>query len=58
MKITCTSNSSLRLLMLPETAIEKAFLAEMAAQSEKGATTILALPLPNSDEYCLEVGKP
>lgn len=56
MKITCISNSNLQLLLLPETAIERAFLMEMASQAEKGATVALALPAKLSDEFCLEVG--
>lgn len=56
MKTTCVANSSLRLLLEPETALERAFLQEMAEQSEKGATTMLALPLKDGEEFCLEVG--
>jgi hypothetical protein len=57
MKITCLSNSTLSLLMEPETPIESAFLAEMAAQSEKGSTTVLAAPArADSLIYTLVVG--
>jgi len=58
MKTTCVANSSLRLLMEPETILEAAFLKEMAGQSEKGTTTMLTLPKPDSSEFVLEVGKP
>jgi hypothetical protein len=49
-------NSTLRLLMEPETVLERAWLAEAAAQSEKGTTTILAAPAGDGKEYVLVVG--
>ena len=56
MKTTCVANTSLRLLMEPETILEAAFLKEMAGQSEKGTTTILAAPAGDGKEYVLVVG--
>lgn len=58
MKITCVSNHTMRLLLEPETVMEKAWMAEAAAQSEKGATTVLAHPIGDGSgrEYVLEVG--
>ena len=56
MKITCLSNLILSLLMEPETPVETAFLAEMASQSEKGSTTVLAAPADGEREYTLVVG--
>jgi len=56
MKCTTVGNSTLRLLMEPETVLERAWLAEAAAQSEKGTTTILAAPAGDGKEYVLVVG--
>ena len=56
MRVTCVSGSSLRLQLEPQTELERAFLREMAGQSEKGATTILAQPGRNEEAFVLEVG--
>jgi hypothetical protein len=56
MKISCLSNSTLSLLMEPETPVELAFLQEMSAQSEKGSTTVLAGPGSTVNTFVLAVG--
>jgi hypothetical protein len=56
MIVTCVANSALKLLLEPESVIERAFLEEMAGRSEKGATTVLALPKNGENvPYTVEV---
>ncbi len=50
-------NGSYRLKLAPEGEVEKVFLRAMAELSEKGATTVLALPAADGDEYVLEVAR-
>jgi hypothetical protein len=58
MKTTFEYNGVPKLRLVAENSVEKLILSEMAEASEKGATTILAMPKAESDEFILEVGKP
>jgi hypothetical protein len=50
-------NGSYRLKLVPQGEVEKVFLKAMAELSEKGATTVLAQPEAEGDEYALEVAR-
>ncbi len=56
MKVTFEWNGHPKIRMVAENNVEKLILSEMAEASEKGATTILAMPKADSDEFILEVG--
>jgi len=58
MKHEFSYNGRPKLKLIPENNVERLILTEMAEACEKGATTVLALPLAESDEFTLEVGKP
>lgn len=56
MKVKCIIGTALRFILEPEDALERAVLQEAATRSEKGTTTILALPAAGTNEFVLEVG--
>jgi hypothetical protein len=56
MRCTLEKNGNLRLRLEPTDALERAFLDQMASDSEKGATTILAAPGAQGTEFVLEIG--
>jgi hypothetical protein len=56
MKHAFEYNGRPKLKLIPENSVEQLILSEMAEACEKGATTVLALPLEGSNEFILEVG--
>ena len=56
MKTTFEFNGGLRMRMVPEGPVETLILQQMAEQSEKGTTTVIAAPSKGSDEFVLAVG--
>lgn len=49
-------NGRPKLKLIPDNAAEKLLLEMMAEESEKGATTVLAMPPANGTEFVLSVG--